>query len=301
MADPDRPAARNVRALLLALVLACATLITLDHQAEQSSPDGPLGVARRAVGEVFGPVESATATVLGPVTAIPEWFQGQESLRRELADAKADNDVLRQQAESMASDRKRLAEYDGLVATAKDTGRALVPAHVVAMGPGQSFSRTITIDAGSDAGVHPDMTVVNNAGLVGRVLRVTRTTATVLTVVDGDSVVGARVGSTREAGYLRGRGVIGDDGRLDLELVDESVAPDQGEAVVTWGSRDGSPYVAGIPIGAVTQVFESLRETSKRAVVEPYVDFSALDAVGVIVPSGTRSDRHVIEADGSMQ
>ncbi len=287
---------RNVRALLLALVLACATLISLDHQ---QGDDSPVDVARRAVGEVFGPVESTTATVLGPVTAVPEWFRGQASLRRELADAKADNDVLRQQVETVESDRRRLAEYDGLVATAKDTGRALVPAHVVAMGPGQSFSRTVTIDAGSEAGVRPDMTVVNNAGLVGRVLRVTRTTATVLTVVDGDSVVGARVGSTREAGYLRGRGVIGDDGRLDLELVDEQIAPDQGETVVTWGSRDGSPYVAGIPIGSVTQVFESLRETSKRAVVEPYADFSALDAVGVIVPSGTQSDRAMIEADGS--
>ena len=32
----------------------------------------------------------------------------------------------------------------------------------------------------------------------------------------------------------------------------------------------------------------------------PYVDFSALDVVGVVVPSGTTSDRGVIEADGSV-
>jgi rod shape-determining protein MreC len=36
-------------------------------------------------------------------------------------------------------------------------------------------------------------------------------------------------------------------------------------------------------------------------VIQPYVDFGALDLVGVVVPSGTRSDRGVIEADGSLR
>jgi rod shape-determining protein MreC len=65
---------------------------------------------------------------------------------------------------------------------------------VVGIGPAQSFSRTVTIDAGSRAGLAPDMTVVNGSGLVGRILRVSSTTATVLLVVDADSTVGARVG-----------------------------------------------------------------------------------------------------------
>jgi rod shape-determining protein MreC len=36
-------------------------------------------------------------------------------------------------------------------------------------------------------------------------------------------------------------------------------------------------------------------------VIRPYVDFGALDLVGVVVPSGTHSDRAVVEADGSLQ
>jgi rod shape-determining protein MreC len=35
-------------------------------------------------------------------------------------------------------------------------------------------------------------------------------------------------------------------------------------------------------------------------VIEPYVDFSSLDLVGVVVPSGSRSDRALVEADGSL-
>jgi rod shape-determining protein MreC len=36
-------------------------------------------------------------------------------------------------------------------------------------------------------------------------------------------------------------------------------------------------------------------------VIQPYVDFGALDLVGVVVPAGTHSDRGVIEAGGSLR
>ena len=143
--------------------------------------------------------------------------------------------------------------------------------------------------------------MINNDGLVGRVLRVTRTTATVLLIVDADSVVGGRVGRSMEVGFLHGRGVLGSDGRLDLELVDDTAVPAKHDTVVTWGSEAGGPYVAGVPVGRVTSVYSSLRETAQRAVIDPFVDFGALDLVGVVVPSGTASDRSVIEADGSLR
>jgi rod shape-determining protein MreC len=133
------------------------------------------------------------------------------------------------------------------------------------------------------------------------VLRVSRTTDTVLLVLDSRSVVGGRIGSSMEVGFLSGRGVVGEDGRLDLELVDGAVTPARGDVVVTWGSHGGAPYVSGVPVGRVTQVFASLRDSSRRAVIEPYVDFTTLDVVGVVVPSGTTSDRAVIEADGSLR
>lgn len=289
---------RPSRSLVVALVLASLTLITLDYH---GGDDSPVESARRAVGEVFGPVETGTATAIRPFTAVPEWFRSRTSLHDDVARLEAENSRLRSQAATADYDRNRLREYDGLTAAADNLGYALVPARVVALGPAQSFSDTVTIDAGSRAGIRPDMTVLNNDGLVGRVLRVTATTATVLLVVDTDSVVGGRVGESMEVGFLHGRGVVGDTGRLDLELVDESEVPDRNDTVVTWGSRDGAPYVAGVPVGRVTSVYSSVRETTQRAVIEPYVDFASLDLVGVVVPSGTDSDRAVIEADGSVQ
>jgi rod shape-determining protein MreC len=291
--DRNRPSP----GVLVALVLACLTLITLDYR---GGSDSPLEPARRAAGELFGPAEVATATAVRPFTAVPNWFRSRDSMQDDLMTLQAENSRLKGEVNTQDYDRNRLEEYDGLTAAAQSLGYSLVPARVVGLGSSQSFSSTVTIDAGSDAGLRPDLTVVNNDGLVGRVLRVTRTTATVLLIIDSDSVVGGRVGRSMEVGFLHGRGVLGSDGRLDLDLVDDTAVPAKHDTVVTWGSQAGGPYVSGVPVGQVTSVYSSLRETSQRAVIEPFVDFGALDVVGIVVPSGTTSDRAIIEADGSL-
>jgi rod shape-determining protein MreC len=289
---------RAPRSLLVALVLASVTLITLD---QQGGDDSLLEPARQAAGEAFGPVEAVTAAAIRPFTAVPGWFRSRGAMNEELRALEAENSELRGQVATASFDRNRLEEYDGLTRTAADLGRALVPARVVAYGSSQAFSDTVTIDAGSAAGLGPDMTVVNNDGLVGRVLRVTRTTATVLLILDADSIVGGRVGDSMEIGFVDGRGGVGEDRGLDLRLVDDAVVPERHETVLTWGSAGAGPYVSGIPIGRVKDVYSSVRETTQRAVVEPFVDFSSLDVVGVVVPTGSLSDRAVVEADGSLQ
>jgi rod shape-determining protein MreC len=294
----NRDTRRPARTTLIMLVLACAIIIALDYRGGARSPLEP---ARRAVGATLGPAESATNTLVGPFLAVPDWFHSQSALRKDLAALRAENSHLRRQVETTDLDRNRLADYDGLSRASSDTGYSLVPAHVIAFGAAQSFSRTVTIDAGTRAGVSADMTVIDNDGLVGRVVRASTTTATILLILDADSVVGGRVGSSMEVGFLRGRGELGREGNLDLELVDESVVPTKSDTVVTWGSDGGVPYVAGIPIGRVTSVVSSPREQSQRAVIEPYVDFSSLDLVGVVVPAGTASDRALVEAGGVHQ
>jgi rod shape-determining protein MreC len=284
---PDQRA-RRVFALL---VLACLTVITLD--ARSSSPLDPV---RSAVGNVVGPMETASATALRPFTDVSGALRSNHGLREDVARLEAENSRLRGQVATAPLDQKRLAELDGLTRTVADTGYSLVAARVVAMGPLQSFSRTVTIDAGTSSGIHEDMTVLNSDGLVGRVVRATRSTATVVLIVDTGSVVGGRLGTSLEVGFLRGRGSADDTGRLELDLVDSSVEPSKDDVVVTWGSKDGVPYVAGIPIGRVESVVSSPRQSTRHAMIKPFVDFTALDVVGVVVPRGTQGDRPVLTA-----
>lgn len=294
--EPGRPQ----RSKAVALVLACLTLMTLDLVGGESSPvDG----ARRIVGEAYAPVGSAVDTILSPLIAAQDWFHTQDRLVEDVDRLQAENAQLRGDLATIDFDRNRLREYDGLTATAEQIGYALVPARVIGVGAAQTFSRTVIIDAGARAGLRPDLTVVSAAGLVGRVIRVTSTTATVLLVIDADSTVGGRVGGSMKIGFLHGRGELGDFGteaRLDLELVDQTSVPARGDTVVTWGSQDGAPYVAGVPVGTVRSVYSSVRDSTQRAVIAPYVDFGALDLVGVVVLAGADSDRAIIEPDGSL-
>lgn len=284
---------RPSRAVPVLLLLACLTLITLDARGGRASPLEPL---RAAVGNVLGPVETGIASAVRPFAAVPEHFRTTASLRRDVAALRAQNARLRSRLAGTALDRNRAAELDGLLATSRSTGHSLVPARVVAMGPAQSFSRTVTIDAGTSSGVHADMTVVDSDGLVGRVLRAYRSAATVLLIVDQESVVGGRLGSSMEVGLLRGRGQAGSQATLRLELVDPSATAARGDTVVTWGSRRGAPYVSGIPVGRVTAVAATPRQQSTQAVISPFVDFTSLDLVGVVVRKGIDSDRAVITA-----
>jgi rod shape-determining protein MreC len=289
-------ARRDGSKLVIALLVAASLgVITIDAAADESSPVDP---ARAVVGGLVGPVEATAAGVVRPVKETIAYLDANDELRADVARLSAQNSQLRSQVEKTPLDRNRLEELDGLTRTANRTGYAMVAARVVGMGPMQSFSRTVTIDAGTSSGIRKDMTVLNNDGLVGRVISATRSTATVLLVVDTDSVVGGRLGTNNEIGFLRGRGVTSDRGRLDLDLMDNTVVPARGDVVVTWGSENGKPYVAGIPIGKVESVYSTPRELAKQAVIDPFVDFTSLDVVGVVVPRNTDGDRVVINGAG---
>lgn len=283
------------RSLILALVLAATTLMVIDKASGDASPVDPV---RHVAGEVVAPIEDLTSTVLHPIASLPGFLRTNGQLRDQVAALQAQNDALEAQLAQAGYNANQVAELKGLRSIAGDMGYALKVAHVRAIGSAQSFTDTVTIDAGSSDGLRSDMTVVNGDGLVGRVTSVTTHSATVLLLTDARSTVGGRVGDTMKLGFVRGQGRLA-GGDLDLDLVDQTLMPQVGQPVVSWASGESAPYVSGVPIGKIVKVFQSLRETSYRAVMQPYVDFGSLDLVGVVVPSGTPG--RVIEADGSMR
>lgn len=272
-------------------MLSAVTVMTLDAAGGADSPVQPV---RTAAAEVFGPMETGMASAADPVV-------DGVSLLGDMAALRADNDRLSEQNARMRAelatgelDRNRLAQYDALAGVAESADVDLVPAQVVAVGPAQAFARTVTIDAGTDDGVRADLTVVDAAGLVGRVLSASRHSATVLLAVDAGSVIGGRLDSSMELGFLRGNGSLGSEGQLSLDLVDPDAVPDEGDTVVTWGSRGGRPYVAGVPVGEVTGVHASAGDQSVTASVHPFADMSALDLVGVVVGPDRPAGRAVL-------
>lgn len=277
---------RRARGVLVLLALAAVTVMTVDAS---GSDDSPVDAARSAVGEVIGPVQTGLDAAGSPFGALAERVGSDDDLRAENARLEAENTELRGTLETAGLDLARERAAEGMNGFAEQRGLQTVTAEVVAYGPGQSFSRTVTIDRGTADGVQADMTVLNADGLVGRVVHADSGTATVLLAVDSGSVVGARLGADLELGFLRGDGELSDDGRLSLTTMDPRAVPSVGDPVLTWGSQDGRPYVSGVPIGSVQSVEASPRDQTATAVIAPYVDFSSLDLVQVVVGASPTS------------
>lgn len=274
------PDNRRSGRLLILLVLAALAAISLDAGMGARSPAQP---ARQVAAGIFGPTESSIAWLLSPVGAVTDYLSTNGALREKNDRLREKNAELRKQVNTAGIDRNRLAEFEKLSGLTSRAGFETVEARVVGYGSAQTFQRTVTINAGTEDGVREDLTVVSPDGLVGRVIRASESHSTVLLIVDSSSVVGARLGSTNELGTLRGNGSLSGAGRLSLTMTDPTEKPNKGDAVASWGSQDARPYVADVPIGRVVDVEASPREQSATVTVAPYVDFSSLDLVAVVV------------------
>jgi rod shape-determining protein MreC len=266
---------RRARVLIAVLIVGALTLLILDLRGGQ----GPLNSVRSATGGVLGALERGTATVVSPFFSVREWWGTVFSQSERIQELERQNSELRTLVEQSAADRSRADAVDALLGVAGVGQYRITPAEVIAIGPAQDFSWTVTIDAGRRDGISADMTVINGDGLVGRVESVTRNTATVVLIVDAASAVGARLAGTDEVGILSG---IGRQDSLDFQLLDPLAKLEIGDALVTFGSRQGRPYAPGIPIGDVVDISGSAGQLNRIATVRPFVNVSRLSIVGVV-------------------
>nr|WP_191910472.1 rod shape-determining protein MreC [Microbispora cellulosiformans] len=231
------------------LALAAAALIAADTV----TPLDPL----RAFGSaVYGGLEDAASAGV-------RWASGAGRLE----DLERENARLR--AELLAVRRATPSPAEG-------NGYQVVSAHAVGFGR----DGTVTIDAGSGAGVAPDMTVFDGDGLVGRVLRTGPGTATVQLATASGASVGARLEGSREVGLVTG---VPEHGLLRLGLLNPSADVKPGDRVVTLGSRDLRPFVPDVPIGTVITVEPAPDALTRTALVRPFARFTALENVTVVL------------------
>lgn len=279
---------RRTRVLLALLLVTSLGLITLDYRGGDRSP---LGGLRSVAAAVFGPVEQVAAAIARPVgdavTKVSSLGENGDSLTR----LRRENEELTRQMRTGALDRKRAAELDGLLRLTGAGRYRIVPAQVIAIGAAQTFSWTVTIDAGTRDGVRADMSVLNGDGLVGRVKTAGPSTATVLLAIDPDSSVGVRLEASLEVGFTTGQGM---SDLFDLRLLDGQSTVERGDRLVTFGSQGDTPYVPGVPVGEVRSVQGSPGSQTRTATVDPYVDFSALDLVGVVVEPPRKDPRDAV-------
>lgn len=267
---------RRSRLVLALLALTAFTLIALDLRGGAASPDARL---RTIVGDVFGPVEHGLSDVLHPIGAALAGLTDSSGERAQLLRLEQRNAQLATRLRAEATDAERLAHLQALLGLAAAGGYRILGAQVISYGSALGYEWTVGIDRGRVDGVRVGQTVINGDGLVGRVQAVSSDTATVQLAIDPGFVAGAQLAPSGADCFTTGAG----PGLLRLTVLDPTARLLPGEGVVTYPDRGASgllvPY---LPIGEVVSVQPGSGAATLRAEVRPYVDFTALDYVGVV-------------------
>ncbi|MEV7974852.1 rod shape-determining protein MreC [Streptomyces sp. NPDC086519] len=275
---------KESRLLLVLLIAIAFALITVDIRGGRNSPvDG----ARQAAAAVFGPIENGMSTVVDPVGNAVSAVRDSGERHDRLARLEKENATLKAKLGSGDRNRSRLAQLDKMLNIAAEGQYGIKGAQVIAIGSAQGFSWTITIDVGYNDGIKRDMTVLNGDGLVGRVTTVGPDASTVLLANDPDFTVGTRMEGSDELGFASGQG----DRPLRVELLNGKAEVKKGDRIVTFGSQNDKPFVPGVPVGTVTGVDPSNGGLTRTLYVTPFVSFTKLDVVGVVVEAPKKDPR----------
>jgi rod shape-determining protein MreC len=263
---------QRISALVLAAVALCFVTLDLGGSALRDAHSG----VRGALGSLY----RGTDGVLGPARRWLEGVPTAGSNEGTIERLRHENAALRGRITALEEDRRTAAQLAALQRAADRSDHHLLPARVVALGPGQGFDWTITVDVGTDSGVRVGQTVTDGAGLVGRVLHADAASCVVLLAADPGSGVGVRDLRTGEVGIATGDGT---DGFTFAPLRPDAVVK-VGDQLVT-GPTGATSYVADIAVGTVTAV-RTGADGATRASVRPAVTPTTVDIVAVIVGTG---------------
>ncbi|MFF5895980.1 rod shape-determining protein MreC [Streptomyces argenteolus] len=278
---------RESRLLLVLLIAIAFALITVDIRGGEESPvDG----ARQAAATVFGPVENGVAAAVDPVGNAIGAVRDSGDRHDRIAALEHENAELKTRLGSDDRNASKVRQLDTMLKSAGAGQYGIKAAQVVAIGAAQGFSWTITIDAGADDGLQRDMTVLNGEGLVGRITTVGPHTATVLLANDPDFTVGTRLEKTDELGFATGQG----SRPLSVQFLNGKADVKKGDRLVTFGSSKDKPFVPGVPVGEVVRVDPSGGDLTRTVYVRPFVGFTKLDIVGIVVQAPRENPRDMV-------
>ena len=268
-------------------MVASLVLISLSFRSDAS---GPLSGVESAGATALRPFAVGFERVAQPFRDVYGWADSLLSARSEAEELRAEVQELRQraiQSEFALQENvylRRLLDYSDGPRFPADFDP--VAAEVIGR-PAGAFTQAILIAAGSKNRIRVNDAVITADGLVGVVTRVTSGTARVQLLTDEQAAASAidlRTGATGIVRHARGTRET-----LVLDRVRKQDVVRRGNEIVTAGWRAGSLsslYPKGIPIGRVSSVGQTDTDLFQQVQVDPYVDFGALDAVLVLVPTG---------------
>jgi rod shape-determining protein MreC len=265
----------RARFLLLLLVLAGVTLITLSDRASTAHY---FAKARSIAQEVASPVQSAVHSVLRPVGDFIYGALHYHAAEVQIRDLQQQVAALQTAPVVAAAEEAEAQQVLGLEHIKYLSDIPSVAAQVVQLGSA-NFEETVEIDRGSDDGVAVGEPVVSAGGLVGSVSAVSGHLATVTLLDDPSFTVGVRDVRSGVVGAALGQGA---GNTLEVEDINVGADVHRGDYMVTSGlSLEHFP--AGIPVGTVESVDAPSGALQLVASLKPFASLANLQFVKVLL------------------
>ena len=262
----DRPTGVYIGLGVLSLAV-----VTVDLRASGAGVGGTL---RDGVQAVFTPVERVVAAGTRPIADFFEDLSDIFSLRGENRRLRAEVAELERQLTEAGALQTRVGELEAILGVEPPDELDSITAQVLAIGVSE-FDFTRVIDKGRLDGITVDMPVVDEGGLIGRIVSVTDEVARVRLVTDPAVRVAVRVQRTGETGVLTGRG----SGPMRLEMFNTDAAVVEGDILITADGR----FPAGIEVARVLEGARSEVGFSLIAYAEPTAELTRIDFVRILV------------------
>ena len=268
------PSSRRNRIILIVIIIVCISLVTLYVR---ESDTGPLHKIQNFFLDLFSPVSNFFSKIFRPVKDgivnlfhLPSLSKEKRELQKEVA-------TLRRQASESRELEAEVAEFKRLLHWSEENAQLdTVGADIVGQSP-SNWQRLMIINKGSSSGIKKYMSVVTEEGLAGRIISVGSRSSVVQLVTDSRSGIGARDLRNRETGIIEGR----NEDTMRFVPMNEEAVIKVGDVMVTSGLGGTSP--PGIVIGKVTQVKKRSAGLARLVEVKPFVRFSRLDKVLIII------------------
>jgi rod shape-determining protein MreC len=264
----------RTRLLLVILIVTSLFLVTLDLRGVQL-----LDNLKQGTQNVVSPFQRIANSVLSPIKG---FFSDASLLGRsgsQIEKLEKENASLKLELLERADADVQLQQLKGILDLAGTAGYKIVNAKVISQGSYQSFTQTVMIGSGSNAGIAQNMTVLSEYGIAGIVKEVYPNSALIQLASDPAFRIGVRIVNSQQIGFLSGRG----ERSAVLQLLDNSTDIKEGDVLMSRGSIANRPFVPGVPVGYITTVDNSAGTIAQSATVRYYTDFSKLSVLAVVV------------------
>ena len=261
---------------LLIITTACAVLISVLSFVSATS-----GFLQNAVGVLTYPFRSA-------VTAVATWAEDKQRYYKDYSDLIAENEALRERvaelerdARQAEADREENALLRELLELREQRRDLTFESAAVIDRESTNWTSALTLNRGTAHGVEKNDCVVSAEGdLVGVVSAVGYNWCTVLTGIDTDTELGARVFRTQEVAVAEGDLALMGEGKLKLSYLSADAQLLSGDVVTTSGL--GGFYLGGLVIGTVESVRTGDDGLAQYAVLAPAARLGELSEVFII-------------------